>query len=245
MSNPKLSVEATTQPIQKTESSEFDPVQEIRKLRQNLTHRIQVLHSPATTPSNTPVSVVNGSTTETQEITIITTTEPTEKIETINDAKELGMNTLLPITAENKIENKQTSEFLPNENESEFPANGLVQQIHQARQLLAQLQVTPHNNKPPSISENNKPKNITVSKTEHLETSEQFFPPLIVLKMINTVLTWCGFVGILFSFQYLEHDNRFGLTIITAGLILIIVGLLGRFYAFTLHKKNSDQSFAL
>ncbi|MDR2439583.1 MAG: hypothetical protein LBE12_09485 [Planctomycetaceae bacterium] len=240
MSNPKQSSEANTPPIQKTQSDEFDPVLEIRKLRQNLTHRIQILHSSVTltTPQNipntpnTPDSIVKENTTELKEKK--TTKEIIEKIEPTNDLKELEINTLLPITEENKIEKKQPSEF---------PTNELVQQIHQVRQLLAQLQITPHNTKPASISENNKPKNITVSKTEHLETSEQFFPPLIVLKIMNTVLTWCGFFGILFSFQYMNHSNYWGLTIIIAGLILIIVGLLGRFCSFTLHKKSPDQSF--
>ncbi|MDR3196502.1 MAG: hypothetical protein LBU34_01430 [Planctomycetaceae bacterium] len=236
MSDLKQSGEATIQPIQKTEfSTEFDPVLEIRKLRQNLTHRIQNLPSSVVTVLNTPVLTVKENSEESEK-KCTTTKETTENVKTIEKVKEFETNIILPITAKNRTEKKQTPEF---------PVNELVRQIHQARQLLAQLQIIPRDNKPFSEPENKKSKNITVSKFEPLETSEQFFPPLVVLKMLNTVLTWCGFFGILFSLQYLEHDNRFGWTIIAAGLILIIVGFLGRFCSFTVHQKSSNQSFVL
>lgn len=243
MSDLKLSGAATVQPVQKTTySAEFDPVSEIRKLRQNLTHHIQVLQPHAATVPiflhNSPVS--NGKENNVQENTEKSEKEETTAVvETIEVVKEIDTNTLFPATTENETEKNRTPEF---------PANELIQQIHQARQLLAQLQITPYenkpslneplNNKPLSKTEENKPENITVSKTEPLEIPERFFPSLAMLKMMNTVLVWCGLLGILFSLQYLEHDSRFGLTIIGAGLILITVGLLGRFYSFTFHKKS-------
>jgi hypothetical protein len=280
MSNSNLSGETTLQPIPKTESSaEFDPVLEIRKLRQNLIHRIQTLHFPADTTPNLPVSTANENTEEikkknsTEKMTESITepiTEPikiekpeTIKIETIKNVKnikEVQTNTftLFPATTDNKTKTETTT--------LEFPANELVQQLHHTRQLLSQLQIMPLDNKSPAKPENNKPENdklennklenikpenFTVSQTEPSEISEQFFPPLAVLKILNTGLTWCGFSGILFSLQYLSHDDRFGLTIIIAGLTLITVGLLGRFFSFTFHKnknashkKSPNQSFA-
>jgi hypothetical protein len=250
MSAPKQSGGATTQPIQETViSTEFDPVSEIRKLRKNLTHRIQLLYSPAdATVSNVPVSIPK---------------ENTDKIDTeieeIENVNKLETNTLLPITAENQtiktVESKATENRTvktvenqtPESRTTEFPTTELVQQIHQARQLLAQLQITPDDNKTfsktaKSEPEKDKPQKVPISQTEPLETPKLFFPPLGVLKMMNMVLTCCGFLGILFSLQYLEHNNRFGLTtIIVASLILIAVGLLGRFYSFTFHEKNLNK----
>ncbi|MDR1270011.1 MAG: hypothetical protein LBK82_10855 [Planctomycetaceae bacterium] len=244
MSDLKPFGEVTVQPVQKTTySAEFDPVLEIRKLRQNLTHRIQVLQPHTTTVPiflhNSPVS--NGKENKVQENTEKSEKEETTAVvETIEVVKEIDTNPLFPATTEDETEKNRIPEL-------EFPANELIQQIHQARQLLAQLQITPYennpspdepHNKPLSKTEENKPENVTVSKTEPLEIPERFFPSLAVLKMMNTVLVWCGLLGILFSLQYLEHDSRFGLTIIGAGLILITVGLLGRFCSFTFHKKS-------
>ncbi|MDR2704742.1 MAG: hypothetical protein LBC02_03080 [Planctomycetaceae bacterium] len=237
MSDLKQSGGATMQPIQESAiSTEFDPVSEIRKLRKNLTHRIQLLHSTNTTTSNVPVA-------SPKENTDKTDTEIIEETENLNKTET---NTILPVTAEN-----QTIKTVEDQT-TEFPITELVQQIHQARQLLAQLKITPDNDQtlPKTAkdkSEKNKPEKdklpkVPISQTEPLETPKLFFPPLGVLKMMNTVLTCCGFFGILFSLQYLEHNNRFGLTtIIVASLILIAVGLLGRFYSFTFHEKSLNK----
>jgi hypothetical protein len=240
MSDLKPSGEATVQSIQKTAySAEFDPVSEIRKLRQNITHHIQVLHSHSETTSSIPVLSVNenngqknGEKSEKEETT--------EDVETIEVGNEINSKTVFsPVTTENKTEKNRTPEF---------PANELIQQIHQARQLLAQLQIIPRVNQPQSDKaafnktlsqpEESKPENTTVPKTDLSETPERFFPPLAVLKIMNTVLMWCGVLGILFSFQYVEQDSRLGLTIMGAGLTLASVGLLGRFCSFTFRKKS-------
>jgi hypothetical protein len=240
MSDLKQFVETTLQPIQETVSStEFDPVSEIRKLRKNLTLRIQLLHSSDITVANVSVPKENTDKIDTE-------------IEKIENANKIETNTLLPVTAEkqtleNQILENQTLENQTLESQTaEFPATELVQQIHQARQLLAQLQITPNNDKTFSKtteneSEKNKPANAPISETESLAIPKLFFPPLGVLKMMNAILTCCGFLGILFSFQHLEHNSRFGLTIIVTSLILIAVGFLGRFYSFTIHEKNPNK----
>jgi hypothetical protein len=230
MSDLKQSAETTSQPIRETVSStEFDPVSEIRKLRKNLTHRIQLLHSSDTTVADASVSKENTDKIDT-------------KIEKIENANKIETNILSPVTVENQILENQTLESQT----AKFPATELVQQIHQARQLLAQLQITPDNDKTFSKtteneSEENKPAKVPISATELLSTPRLFFPPLGVLKMMNAILTCCGFLGILFSFQHLEHNSRFGLTIIITSLILIAVGFLGRFYSFTIHEKNPNK----
>jgi hypothetical protein len=267
MSDLKSSGEATRQPIQTTAHAvEFDPVSEIRKLRQNLSHHIQVVHSHdshAAIIPNTPTSKANENENNVQEnAEKFECEEPTMIAETIDVVNEINSDLLFPmfpISTENETEKKQTSEL---------PAQELVQQIHQTRQLLAQLQITSYENKPSSeqsLSEkvlpdepfseqkNNKTKNIAAtetdsateykinSKTESLATSESFFPSLAMLKMMNAVLMWCGFLGIIFSFQYWEQDNHLGLIIIGAGLILMVVGFLGQFCSVTVHKKNREQ----
>ncbi|MDR0706038.1 MAG: hypothetical protein LBF88_13780 [Planctomycetaceae bacterium] len=219
----------TSLPIQETAiSTEFDPVSEIRKLRKNLTHRIQLLHSSDATVSHVPVSALKENT---NKIDIDTKIEETENV------NKTQTNTPLPATTENQTVENRTTEFLTTE---------LVQQIHQARQLLAQLQITPNDNKtPPKTTKNkqetNQPEHISASKTKPLETSNLFFPPLGALKVMNTVLTCCGFLGILFSLQYLEHNNRLELTITVASLILIIVGFLGRFCLSVFHENNRNK----
>jgi hypothetical protein len=222
----KQSGETTLQPIQETViSTEFDPVSEIRKLRKNLTHRIQLLHSSDTTVSKIPLAALKENTNK-----IDAKREETENI------NKIETNTPSPTTTENQNAENRTTKF---------PTTELVQQIYQARQLLAQLQRTPNDNKISSeISSKttkNKPENVPVFKTKSLETPNLFFPPLGALKVMNIVLTCCGFFGILFSLQYLEHNNRLGLTITVASLILIIVGLLGRFCSSVFHEKNLNK----
>lgn len=241
------------QPIQESMiSTEFDPVSEIRKLRKNLTHRIQLFYSPDAAVSNIPVSLSKENTDE------IDTETEIEKIENVN---KIETNTPSPVTAENRtiqtassnitedrpVENRIRESRATENRTTEFPATELVQQIHQARQLLAQLQITPDDDKTfskdaRSEPEKDKPPQVSISPTEPLETLKLFFPPLGMLKVMNTVLTCCGFLGILFSFRYMEHNNRFGLTVlIVASLILILVGFLGRFYSFTFHEKDLNK----
>jgi hypothetical protein len=238
MSDLKQSGGANTLPIQESAiPTEFDPVSEIKKLRKNLTHRIQQLfHSSNATVSNVPVSAPKENTGKINK-------EIKGKIENVN---KIETNTALPVTE--KTQTIKTQESRTTENRTtEFPTTELVQQIHQARQLLAQLQIAPNNDKTFSKTAKNepqkdKPPKIPTSQTGSLETPQLFFPPMGVLKMMNTVLTCCGFLGILFSLRYMEHNNRFGLTtIIVASLILIAVGLLGRFYSFTIQEKKQNK----
>jgi hypothetical protein len=192
-------------------------VSEIRKLRESLTHRIQILHSANTTDSDVPVFVSE------------------ENIENVNPIEtDIPLSTAAENQTITTVESKTT----------ELPTTELVQQIHQTRELLAQLQVIPNNNKIVAQTTKDKPKKNKLSETprsqtEFLKILKLFFPPLGVLKILNTVLTCCGFLGILFSLRYLEHNNSFGSTmIIIASLTLVIVGFLGRFYVFAVHEKR-------
>lgn len=211
----------------------FDPVREIRRLRQDLAHRLELLSSA--------------------EIKV-------EKTETVLE-QPLPEPPKFPDSEEKQEQNARSSEtvehFVDRLHQTEHLLSRLRHPLFEKEELFANRveRFTKESDEPgltpPTVAEvASLPTSVEQSEsepaiTEEVATEKSASGWIAILKRANTALVLLGFFGAILGVLYYSRgevrDVRIGLPLAAAGLALIVIGVGGRLIQEHLNRRDDRR----
>lgn len=255
--NPETLPESTSKSaLPSVGAEDFDPLREIRRLRQDLAHRLELLQSVESveskdliekviseSPKNDSLNIEDSRSeiVERAEIVVVSSTEPIEEQESEDATVQLS----------GRSENIER--FVDRLHQTEHLLSRLRHPLFEKEELFVdraerQSQENADPVPPPTVVEvvsspppSPPPVDPEPTVMKEVATEDPTSGWFSSLKKINTALVLLGFFGAILGVLYYSRgevrDVRIGLPLAIAGLMLIVIGIAGRLIQNHLNRR--------